>query len=303
MRVGFVCTNYNNAAFTKTFVSSVLSNSSGELARIVVVDNQSAPQDIQVLEALAADHPEVEVVRCDSNLGYFPGLNVGLCRLRTRHPDIAHVVVGNNDLVFPADFIEKVRRHRDLLENWAVVAPDLVTPEGVHQNPHVVDPVGAFRRMVWDVHYAAYAAAKAIRGAAALAGTLVARRENDPNSRLHEQAGPVEQGYGACYLVGPAFFRHFNRLFAPTFLMQEEYFLYEQLRTIGQLTYYDPRFVVHHVGHSTTSRVPSRALWSFAREAHLQYKAFMRLSDEEKRARVDAFCKAPYAIDCAGVSA
>jgi GT2 family glycosyltransferase len=298
MRIGFVCTNYNNAALTRAFVASLFASPERDDLRVVVVDNASAPDDVAGIEALGAEYPRLDVVINDRNLGYFPGLNVGICHLRTRFPDVQHMVVGNNDLVFPEDFAERVRRHRDVFDRWAVVAPDLVTPEGVHQNPHVHDPISRTRRLVWDVYHSSYAAAALIRKGVGLAGHLVSRRENRPDSRLHEQAAPVEQGYGACYLLGPAFFREFNRLYAPTFLMQEEYFLYEQLKTIGQLTYYDPRFVVQHRGHATMGRVPGRALWAIARESHLEYKRFARLSQSERQARIEASCRTPDRADC-----
>ena len=89
-------------------------------------------------------------------------------------------------------------------------------------------------------------------------------------------------GYGACYLLGPLFFRHFDCLCAPTFLMQEEFFLSEQLKFIGQMTYYDPRFVVQHVGHATMHRVPSRRHWGFSRDAYRTYKCYLGLSREEQ---------------------
>ena len=96
----------------------------------------------------------------------------------------------------------------------------------------------------------------------------------------------MEQGYGACYLLGPMFFRHFRALYAPSFLLQEEYFLFEQLRTIGQLTYYEPSVVVRHRGHATMGALPGRRHWMFSRDAHRLYTAFRRLSDAEKSARI-----------------
>ena len=103
---------------------------------------------------------------------------------------------------------------------------------------------------------------------------------------LHDQPRPIILGLGACYLLGPKFFQHFDLLYAPTFLMGEEFFLAEQVKTIDQSVYYDPRFVVHHHGAATTNEVPSRRLWTLSRDSHHVYKQFLGLSVSEQRDRI-----------------
>lgn len=283
MMLGYVCTNYNNAAVTRAAVASLVEGTRGADVRIVVVDNQSRPDDVDALRGLGAQYQCVSLVLSPRNVGYFPGLNLGIRRIRELHSDIDILVIGNNDLVFPPDFVATVERHRDVLERQAVVAPDLVTLDGQHQNPHVLHPISAVRRAIWDIHYASYPAALLVRQLARLTRSFTVREENAPGAALWRRAGPVEQGYGACYLLGPAFFRHFECLAAPTFLMQEEFFLFEQLKTIGQLTWYDPRFVVRHQAHATMGKLPGRRSWVLARDAHLIYKRYRRLSPSEQR--------------------
>jgi GT2 family glycosyltransferase len=170
------------------------------------------------------------------------------------------------------------------LDKWAVVAPDLVTPAGIHQNPHVLFPISRLRKAIWDLYFLSYGTAVLLKHAIRLTRRMHVRTENDPAAQLYRAAGPIEQGYGACYLIGPAFFSHFSQFAAPTFMMQEEFFLYEQLRNIDQLTYYDPRFVVMHHGHATTDKLPTRRQWSIAHAAHGVYKRYLRMSRAEQRA-------------------
>lgn len=282
MRVGFVCTNYNNSAFTKSAVASLRSQRGGHEVRIVVVDNHSHDADVAALRELGGDDPHVEIVFGTENVGYFAGLNIGIRRLRESCPDIAHVIVGNNDLVFPGGFLDAMHRHREVFEQWAVVAPDLVTPDGVHQNPHVAYPIGPLRKFVWDVFYTAYPLAVLILLGTRLAGALTLRPERSPNSELHKVAGPIEMGFGACYILGPRFFASFPRLCAATFLMQEEFFLSEQLARVGQKPYYDPRFVIEHHDHATTNKIPRRHYWRLSRDAHLVYKRYLGMTPAEK---------------------
>jgi GT2 family glycosyltransferase len=280
--IGYVCTNYNNAAFTRTAVASLAAELRTAAARVVIVDNASRTEDVAALRRIAHEHPGVELVLSDENVGYFAGLNAGIAHMRRWWPEVEILAVGNNDLVFPPDFVATVERHGDVFDRWAVVAPDLVTPAGIHQNPHVFHPIGAVRKRIWDLYYGSYAAATLIKRASRLTKRFTVREENSPTSSLYRTAGPIEQGYGACYLIGPAFFRSFARLAAPTFMMQEEFFLGEQLRTIGQQTYYDPRFVVVHHGHATMDRLPGRRHWALAHDAHVIYKRYEAMSRVEQ---------------------
>jgi GT2 family glycosyltransferase len=286
MKLGFVCTNYNNSAFTRTAVASLHGGGRRDDVRVVVVDNRSRADDVEALGTLPGEFPGVEILLNPENVGYFPGLNIGIRHLRARFPEVEHLVVGNNDLVFPPGFVDAVERHRGALDTWAAVAPDLVTPDGVHQNPHVLHPIGRLRRLAWDVYFLNYGTGLLVKYAARAARRFTVREENDPASQLYRTGGPIEQGYGACYLLGPAFFRRFEKLCAPTFLMQEEFFLGEQLKLIGQRTFYEPGLVVLHHGHATTDRLPGRRQWAIGREAHRVYKRYLRLGPEERRRMV-----------------
>lgn len=293
MRIGFVCTNYNNAGFTRGAVASLHADGPRSDVVVAVVDNASRAADVQALRTIARDFPGVELIEGDRNLGYFPGLNRGIRHLRERFPDVRVMVVGNNDLEFPSGFIDNLIQHAAVLDEWAVVAPDLVGPGGVHQNPHVLHPISRSRKVVWDAYYSSYAAASLVRRAARLTRRFTTRAENDPASELHRTAGPIEQGYGACYLLGPRFFASFPCLSAPTFLMQEEFFLGEQLKTIGQMTYYDPRFVVHHHHHATMGAMPGRQHWAISRASHRTYKRYLSLSAGARRELIDAAMAEP----------
>ena len=293
MKLGFVCTNYNNAGLTRAVVASLHATGRWDDLRVVVVDNRSHEEDVAALRAVAREFPGLILVPNEENVGYFRGLNVGLHRLRKEHPEVEHVVVGNNDLEFPSDFVATVERYRDVFDRWAVVAPDLVTPGGVHQNPHVRLPIGRIRKLLWDLHFLSYATAAVVRFGARISRSFTIRPENAAGSDLHLTPGPIEQGYGACYILGPVFFRHFAALCAPTFLLHEEFFLYEQLLAIGQMTYYDPRFVVRHRHHSTTGVLPNRRLWALGRDAHRMYKQYLGLTPAERIRFLAAWGGAP----------
>jgi len=267
-----VCTNFNNSEDTREAVRSLRRNDGHEF-RIVVVDNNSKNEHVTTLEKLASEFEHVELILNKENVGYFRGLNLGIRHLRCSQRDIDIVVVGNNDLVFPADFADSLCKNLGTLEKRAVVSPDIVTLDGVHQNPHVIGKVGKFRELIYNLYYANYYLAVAIRRVAKLSQGFTDRRDET----YHDVAQEIYQGYGACYVLSPEFFRHFEELWAPTFLMHEEYFLSKQLSDKGLRVYYEPSIKVAHRCHGAMKTVTGRRAWEAARSAQKVYRQHVKL--------------------------
>ena len=273
MNIGFVFTNYNNSRFTREAVQSILANKSADSLRIVIVDNASEPGDIENLRRIAAEFPEIHVIFNPENSGYFKGLNIGISILRELFPDVGHLVVGNNDLVFPPTFVEAVHARRGVFKEYPVVCPDLVTLGGAHQNPHVVAEISKARELMYDLYFSSYLAAKMIAFVAKATRKLTERKDY----RRYQVPGTIYQGYGACYILGPLFLKHFGLLWAPTFLMGEEFFLSKQLQDKGYKLYYEPAIVVQHHDHASVGNVPVRKMWCISRDSHRVYRKYVRI--------------------------
>ncbi len=265
MEIGFVFTNYNNSAYSILSIESLATTPAWRDCRVVIVDNASQEKDLNLLAQLSESHPEIDVIYNDSNLGYFSGLNVGIEFIRNKHPNIHIVVIGNNDLVFPANFFELVHANSGLFEKHPVVSPDIVTLDDIHQNPHAVAEFTALRLFLWKLYYADYHIALVLRALAKLTRLLTERKDYTNFSN----AGPIAQGFGACYLLGPLFWQNFKTLWAPTFLMHEEFFFSEQLKSKGYMVYYTPGITVRHHCHASVGNLPSRRLWELSRDAYL----------------------------------
>jgi GT2 family glycosyltransferase len=299
MKLGYVCTSFKNIGYTEKAIRSLHAQSGEHEYHVVVVDNGSLDRDVAHLRAIACEFPHVEVMAGHGNIGYFPGLNLGIEHLRALPEPPELIVAGNDDLEFPAGFTDSLVRHRDLFERWAVVAPDLVTPAGVHQNPLVRVPITRAREMAWALYFSSFALATVMAWAARATHRWTARPERVHGAENAREAGPVIQGYGACYILGPVFFQHFVRLYGPTFLMQEEYFLSEQLATVGQQVYYEPRFVLRHRDHATFDRLPGRQVWEVTRDSHQSMRRFMAMSREQQVEAVALAAGRPLAAQAA----
>lgn len=272
MDLGFVFTNFNNAEFTHRAVESLMSGNGRHSVHVCIVDNASEAKDMSALRATQQAFPAAEFIYNSVNVGYFEGLNVGIRHLRATRPNLAFMVVGNNDLVFPGEFCDQVEANRDRFKEYPIVAPNIITINGVHQNPHVLGDVGAVREFLWDLYYSNFYLARFML----LVARFTRRFTERTDYKSHGTAQPIRQGYGACYILGPLFFEHFSELWAPTFLMHEEHFLAGQLAKKGYRQFYEPGIVVRHHDHASIDKVPSRKLWEYGRTAHGLYRQMER---------------------------
>ena len=272
MKIAYVCTNYNNSAFTLAAVASLLRNAGHDI-EVVIVDNASAEAERAKLRPLAQQHHQIQLIESPANAGYFRGLNLGLKALRAKRPDIDWVVAGNNDLEFPADFCDLLERHASSLQDHSVISPDVVTLDGEHQNPHVIASISSVREVFYDLYYANYHLGRLIYKLAKMF-PRVSERSDEAQWQV---AQPIYQGHGSCYVLGPRFFRQFQELWAPTFMMSEEFFLSKQLKDVGEQVWYEPKIRVIHHWHGALEQLPSRKRWEMAREAHREYRKYVKV--------------------------
>jgi GT2 family glycosyltransferase len=270
MKYGVVCTNFNNTHFTAKLIES-LSLNKFKPASVVVVDNNSIKESVVALEQLSAVYPILETVLNSQNVGYFRGLNDGIHRLLSMNSDLDFVVIGNNDLEFPVDFGSRLDDYQYEWSSLPVISPAIITLDGVHQNPHVIDRISVFRQFIWDLYYTNYWLSRLISAVATRTREFSDRKDE----MQHDTARFIHQGYGACYILTRSFFENFDELWAPGMMFGEEYFLSRQLAGRGFRTYYDPRISVTHHCNGSVASVASRTRWELARDAHRIYRRFV----------------------------
>jgi GT2 family glycosyltransferase len=265
----FVCTNYNNSHFTRDFVFSIVSAEYFDNSRhkIVVVDNSDNESEYENLKLILEIYPFVVVIRPEVNLGYFRGLNEGIKFIRKMFPEINNILIGNNDLKIKSDFFRSLEHIVDLLDKYPVIAPDIITLDGIHQNPHVKDKVSWFKLLILDVYYSNYNLGKFMFSINKIIFRFFRKSDVD-----HQFEGEILQGYGACYILSRVFFDNFAILDAPTFLMGEEAFLSLQIKKIGYYPYYTNKIKISHIDHATVSKVDSYLFWKISSESHRIYR-------------------------------
>lgn len=270
----FVFTNYNNTSFTEKALDSI-SRSDAFDSRVVVVDNGSKDKEVALLRNLEEKYNNLLVVYSDENLGYFPGLNLGLKTVRNlpEFTDETVVIVGNNDLLFDSMLKQQIFEDESLIERYPVISPNITMLDGTQQNPHVIKRISKFRELVYDLYHFNYYLACLILKIAKLTHSFTDR--SDESYFAIEQE--IYQGYGACYVLTPLYFSFFDELPNDTFLMYEEFFLAKQLHSVGYLTLYRPTIKVRHFCHAATGSLPGKFRWSLSKVAHKKYRKFVKL--------------------------
>lgn len=272
MDIAFVFTNFNNSSYTRAAIDSILESDARQVS-IVIVDNASFDEDIVNLKILENNHPSLTVIYNKENLGYFKGLNAGINYVRDNIKNVDYLVIGNNDLLFPRDFAATIYANRNIFMRYPLVSPNITTMDGTPQNPHVIYGISRFREFIYDLYHLNYSLAWVIKKIASLTKRFTDRSDE----RHHDIAQEIYQGYGACYILGPVFFENFDELWAPTFLMYEEFFLSKQLEGKGFKTFYEPTIKVQHHWHASTDNLPGKELWKLCKEAHREYRKYVKV--------------------------
>jgi len=214
MDIGFVFTNFNNSHFTEGAVLSILGSDAG-YAPIVIVDNASKVEHVAALRVIEERYENVKVIYNKKNIGYFKGLNVGINYAKIHLKLPLYWFVGNNDLIFPKNLYSQILACKGVLDKYPVVSPNIITVDGVYQNPHVITKISKVREFIYDIYYFNYFLAGAIRQIAKLTHKFTDRDDE----LQHDVSQEIYQGYGACYILTPTFFQNFDELWSPTFLM------------------------------------------------------------------------------------
>ena len=151
MKIAAIILNYNSAKDTMKCIEFLQKQKLNEELHVIVVDNNSSEElGIRNEELWStvnfllpkAQRPMVqqstEVIYAEENRGYSAGNNIGLRRATEIGAKYALVINPDMELTdenYLAKLVEVMERDEDIV----VAATDVVTPEGIHQNPMLPD--------------------------------------------------------------------------------------------------------------------------------------------------------------------
>ena len=135
MKIAAIILNYNSAADTMKCIEFLQKQKLNEELHVIVVDNNSN-------EELGIRNEELgmrsDIIYAEENRGYSAGNNIGLRRateLGAKYALVINPDMELTDVDYIANLVEVMERDEDVV----VAATDIVTPEGIHQNPMLPD--------------------------------------------------------------------------------------------------------------------------------------------------------------------
>jgi GT2 family glycosyltransferase len=271
VEIAFVCVNYDGFHYTKKMVISLLNQQGLEHnfdIKIVVVDN-SPEVKLELVEYCRAQ-PKVQYIRSEKNEGYFAGLNVGINCLSAVTYD--YVVAGNNDLEFGSEFCQKLMAVK-VDPRTQVICPDVITIDGVHQNPHHLNALSKKEIFAFDCYFSNYYFAITLLKLKALFKGISPVGKHSETSFSPNME--INQGVGACYVLTKAFFKSHQELFFPGFLYGEEAALSWQVRNSGGRLVYNTNLKVAHAESAALSRLPARQTYEFGKKSYWVIRQYL----------------------------
>jgi GT2 family glycosyltransferase len=269
--VSFVTVNFNNSNYTSKMLISI-SNQRLMINDIsincIVVDNSTDLNDSSLLLDICSRYDWVSIIKSDKNSGYFGGLNIGLKELFLNNYDA--VVVCNNDLEFNNDFVNSFLL-KSYQENIYAICPDVITNDGIHQNPHHLEGISFFEKFSFDLYFSNYWIGVVLKLISSKLKKIKNKKATINFSKI--TACEINQGVGACYVLMPNFFKNCgNKLYFPWFLYGEEACLSWQIRSKGGISWFDPELIVKHDESASTSKLPARKGYEMARTSYWGYR-------------------------------
>lgn len=119
-----VVVNFNGAGSVRACIESLIADRLAPV-QILVVDNASTDSSPAILEALASNHPVVELLSSQSNRGYAGAVNLALSRCRSRY-----VGVLNMDVTAEPGWLAPLVRYLDDHDGVGAVCPLVALANG-----------------------------------------------------------------------------------------------------------------------------------------------------------------------------
>lgn len=247
-KVPVIILNYNSSADCRKCVGFVRSQQGIEL-EIIIVDNCSRSEDRSAVAQLC-DECGATFLPVSANKGYNAGNNVGLRYAAEK--GYKYALIANPDMEFPhPDYLAKLVAQAEEQPGVVVWGTDIVTPEGIHQNPMMRDgdwrsSFGWIREMLF--------------------------RKNEKKEAYdfidrHDENHYCAKLSGCCLLVRMGFIKEIGYFDEYPFLYCEEAILSRQVEQVGKRMYYiaDLQSVHRHIASAKGNPIPRFRNWRRSR--------------------------------------
>ena len=261
-----VIVHYRSESATRSLVDDLLQQSCGSSLAIYIVDN-SAAEGVPL--ALQPEDPRIRIIRPQCNLGYFAGAAFALEAHLSSAPLPLWVAISNPDirLADRAFFCNLYDTYST--DAPAVLAPAVLLPNGVDQNPYMVKRPSRRRMQLYKsmFRYFPVTAAYEILSRQKQRARALRRHVSSEFSPNSNKSMSIYAPHGSFILFHRSYFVAGGNFKHGTFLFGEEISVAETVRRLDLQVIYDPRFQVGHDGHVTVGSWPNRAITRHIKDA------------------------------------
>ncbi len=224
---GLVILNYLTYQCTIKSLQSIKQQQWFNKVKIYVVDNGSHNNSVDKLTNFQKIIP-FQLLESDKNLGFANGLNIGI--KQARENGCHSVICLNNDILFKDqnNFLTEINNTYQQDKSIAVIVPNIKNSIGDNANNIVKNPPSKKRIIKLKIFYKFgldylyyYLRIYLLFG---LANFIISIIKLTPatDTKQHLQSQYIYIPSGACIILTPAFFNHFEGLDSNTFLFSEE---------------------------------------------------------------------------------
>jgi GT2 family glycosyltransferase len=224
-KVSVIILNWNGAQFLERFLPSVIEHTNKQLAKIVVADNGSTDNS---LEILSLKFPQVEVLSFSQNYGFAEGYNQAISKINSEY-----ILLLNSDIEVSPNWLEPLVNRMERNKQVAACVPKLLS---INQ-PESFEYAGAAGGYIDRFGYAF------------CRGRIFDNLETDNGQ--YNDARPVFWGTGAALLVRKEIFIKAGALDRLFFAHMEEIDLCWRFWRLGYEVWVEPSSVVYHLGGGT----------------------------------------------------
>ena len=247
-KLPIIILNYNTSADCRKCVGFLRSQQGIEL-EIIIVDNCSRVEDRAAVVQLC-DECGATFLPVSENRGYNAGNNVGLRYAAEK--GYQYALIANPDMEFPqTDYLARLFAKAEDQSDVVVWGTDIVTPEGIHQNPMMRD--GDWRSSFGWIRELLFR-----KKEKKVAYDFIDR---------YDESHYCTKVSGCCLLVRMEFIKGIGYFDEYPFLYCEEAILSRQVELVGKRMYYmaDLQAVHRHIQSAKGNPIPRFRHWRRSR--------------------------------------
>ena len=238
-KIPVILLNYNTSADCRKCVGFLQTQQGIEL-EIIIVDNCSQDEDRAAIAQLC-DECGATFLPVSENKGYNAGNNVGLRYAAEK--GYQYALIANPDMEFPqSDYLAKLVAQAEEQSDVVVWGTDIVTPEGIHQNPIMRD--GDWRSSFGWIRELLFRERE--------------KKEAYDFIDRYDENHYCAKVSGCCLLVGMDFIKEIGYFDEYPFLYCEEAILSRQVEQAGKRMYYvaELQAVHRHIASAKGNPIP-----------------------------------------------